>query len=281
MRPSPLLVSTVSALLLGAPHLAAAHKSKPGGQPEPQIVARSKHGKKPAKPAPADAPVTPATATAAPVAAPSTPAGTAKPTAAEAVARMQKFYEATTDLHARFDQELQGALGGVKKAAGDVWLKKPGRMRWEYTRPEKKLMVADGTTLWVYEAEDQQAFRQGLKTSSLPSSVTFLFGTGKLTDEFIVTEERPPATPGATPGPGAAIDASDLVLKLEPKKATTQYHHLYFVVDPATFGVKETLVYDQQGGWNRIRFSSVETNKGTANSRFDFTPPEGTRIIKP
>src|SRR5690242_8106430 len=75
--------------------------------------------------------------------------------AKEAVVRMQKFYEATTSLHARFEQELTTGLGAQRKAAGDVWLKKPGRMRWEYERPERKLMVADGTSLWVYEPEDE------------------------------------------------------------------------------------------------------------------------------
>ena len=41
-----------------------------------------------------------------------------------------------------------------------MWLKKPGRMRWDYEKPEKKLMVSDGSTLWVYEPEDEQAATQ-------------------------------------------------------------------------------------------------------------------------
>ena len=63
-------------------------------------------------------------------------------------------------------------------------LKKPGRMRWEYVKPQKKLMVADGKTLWIYEPDDEQAYRHDLKGSSLPSSVSFLLGEGRLTDEL-------------------------------------------------------------------------------------------------
>src|SRR5262245_16265560 len=130
--------------------------------------------------------------------------------AAATLAKVQKFYDSTKDLHARFEQTLESGIGGKKKASGEVWLKKPGRMRWDYTRPEKKLMLADGQTLWVYEPEDEQAFKQDLKSSTLPVSVTFLLGQGKLADEFDVQAVTPPGVGG----PG------QVVLKLVPKLAT-------------------------------------------------------------
>src|SRR5437764_1303269 len=91
------------------------------------------------------------------------PVAKAADPAREVMEKIQKFYEATKDLHARFEQAVQAGIGGNKKAAGEMWLKKPGRMRWEYGKPEKKLMIADGQTLWVYEPEDEQAFKQDLK----------------------------------------------------------------------------------------------------------------------
>lgn len=247
-----------ASLLVASPVFAG---KKPNKKP-PAVMVADARGKPEAKP-PESKP---------PVAAPA-PAD-AKPTAKEVVARMQKFYEQTTDLHAKFDQELSASIGGKKKASGDVWLKKPGRMRWEYTKPEKKLMVADGTTLWVYEPEDEQAFRQPMNAANnaLPSSVTFLFGTGRLESEFTITEDKP-AEGAGEPG--------DVVLKLVPIKPTAQYRFLYFVVDPKSYMVKESLVYDQQGGVNRMRFRDIETNKGLGNAKFEFTPPEGTKIIKP
>src|SRR6185295_7605578 len=114
--------------------------------------------------------------------------------AGELVAAVQRYYDGAKDLHARFDQQLTTSMGTKKKASGELWLKKPGRMRWDYQKPEKKLMVADGTTLWVYEPEDEQAFKQDLRSSTLPLSVSFLVGQGKLADEFDVTlEKSPPA----------------------------------------------------------------------------------------
>ncbi|HEX2569271.1 MAG TPA: outer membrane lipoprotein chaperone LolA [Polyangia bacterium] len=187
------------------------------------------------------------------------------------VARMQKFYESTRDLHARFEQVVSTGTGRKRMATGDVWLKKPGRMRWDYQKPEKKLMVADGETLWIYEPEDQQVFRQSMTASSLPSSVSFLFGKGRLSDEFEITRET--SSDLARPG--------EVVLKLVPRQATAQYRYLVFLVDEKTAMVTGTVVYDQQGGQSRLDFQNVEVNRGVADDKFQFKPPAGTRILQP
>jgi len=196
-----------------------------------------------------------------------------KPDAAQLVAKVQRFYDGTRDLRAHFDQTLTSAVGLPKKASGEVWLKKPGRMRWDYLKPEKKLMVADGQTLWVYEPEDAQAFKQDLKSSSLPASVSFLVGQGKLTAEFDVTL--------ADPAPAGLAQEGQVVLKLVPKTATTAYRYLLFAVDPATGQVHATQIYDQQGGVNQLSFSALQANQGVEDGKFRFSPPAGTRILKP
>ncbi len=193
-------------------------------------------------------------------------------TPAALAARVQKFYEGTHDLHAQFEQTLTSVTSGKKIAKGEVWLKKPGKMRWDYKTPEKKLMIADGQTLWIYEPEDEQAFKQELRSSTLPVSVSFLFGQGKLADEFDIA---------APTDKDKITDAlpTQTVLKLVPKKASAAYHHLLFYVETSTGLVQSTVIFDQQGGINRLRFASVETDKGTADGKFNFTPPAGTHVI--
>jgi outer membrane lipoprotein carrier protein len=196
-----------------------------------------------------------------------------KPDAAQLVAKVQRFYDGTRDLHAHFDQTLTSAVGLPKRASGEVWLKKPGRMRWDYAKPEKKVMVADGQTLWVYEPEDAQAFKQDLKSSALPASVSFLVGQGKLQSEFDISLVESP--------PSGFAQAGQVVLKLVPKAATTAYRHLLFAVDPASGQVVATQIYDQQGAVNQLTFSAVEPNRGVDDGKFRFTPPSGTKILKP
>lgn len=220
-----------------------------------------------------DTPARPGSApVAAPVAGPvAGPAAAADAT--QTAEQVQRYYDAAKELHAHFDQTVVTAMGTKKRASGDVWLKKPGRMRWDYAKPEKKLMVADGQTLWVYEPEDEQAFKQDLRGTNLPDSVAFLLGEGRLRDQFEPTIETAP--------PAGVVQPGEVVLRLAPKHPTSAYKSLLFIVEPRSGAVNGTIVFDQQGGESRIRFSGIETNKPIEDARFKFTPPPGTRVLKP
>ena len=192
------------------------------------------------------------------------------------VAKMQRYYDATKDLHAKFEQQLASQMTArPKKAEGEVWLKKPGKMRWDYAKPEKKLMVSDGATLWVYEPEDEQAFKQDMHASTLPAQVSFLLGEAKLEKEFDITAAAGDDVKLAAPGAG------ETVLKLVPKQGTTAYRYLLFSVDEKTGQVRKTVVLDQQGGTNTLAFTDVKQNSGVSDSKFNFSPPNGTKILHP
>jgi outer membrane lipoprotein carrier protein len=186
------------------------------------------------------------------------------------VTRVQKYYDATKSLRAKFDQELTSPTTGTKKASGEVMLKKPGKMRWDYATPEKKLMVSDGATLWVYEPDDAQAVKQDLKGSTLPAQVSFLVGEGKLAQEFDASLTKLDNLPAET-----------IALKMVPKTGTAAYRYLVFIVDGKSGQVKQTIIYDQQGGTNKLSFSDVQQNKSIDDGKFKFSPPAGTQIIKP
>ena len=190
--------------------------------------------------------------------------------AATVVARVQKYYDATKDLRAKFEQQIESASRAPSKASGEVLLKKPGKMRWDYAKPEKKLMVSDGATLWVYEPEDEQAYKQDLKGNALPAQVSFLLGEGKLDKEFDAS---------ITKLDGIAAD--ELALKMVPKVGTTAYRYLVFVVDGKSGQVKQTVIYGQDGSTNRLTFVDVQQNKGVDDGKFKFAPPAGTHILKP
>ena len=198
----------------------------------------------------------------------------APPSAAprEIVDKMQKFYDRTQDLRASFRQTLINPVYGRKQVFdGTVKLKKPGKMRWDYETPEKKLFVSDGKVLWVYEPEDQQAFRQTLSESALPTAVAFLFGQGKLADEFdisLATDQAP-------------LEPGDHLLKLVPKTPSAKYKFIVLDVDAKTFQVKQSVICDTQGNINQVAFSKVELNPHLGDGLFNWSPPAGTKIVKP
>ena len=190
--------------------------------------------------------------------------------AATVVARVQKYYDATRDLRAKFEQQLDSPSRAPSKASGELWLKKPGKMRWDYAKPEKKLMVSDGSTLWVYQPDDEQAYKQDLRGNALPAQVSFLLGEGKLDKEFDAS---------LTKIDGVGPD--ELALKMVPKVGTTAYRYLVFVVDGKSGQVKQTIIYGQDGSTNKLSFVDVQQNKGVDDGKFKFAPPSGTHILKP
>ena len=77
---------------------------------------------------------------------------------AEDVARaVQHHYDQVKDFTADFAHTYTG--GVLKKTVtehGTVQIKKPGRMRWEYTAPERKTFVSDGHKIYSYVPADRQ-----------------------------------------------------------------------------------------------------------------------------
>jgi len=189
----------------------------------------------------------------------------------EVVERVQKRYDGAKDFRARFNQTLTNAAFGRKShSAGEVLLKKPGRMRWNYAQPEPKLYLADGNTLWLFEPEDRQAFKQDLKSSQLPAALAFLAGQGKLSAEFDITLADAKTLYG-TPG--------DYRLSLSPKTPQAQVKTILFVVDPKTFDVRESVITDQQANINDLLFSDIRTNTNLPDATFRWAPPAGVRLI--
>ena len=186
------------------------------------------------------------------------------------VERVQKRYDAASDFRARFTQTLTStAMGRKTNSSGGVMFKKPGRMRWDYDKPEKATYVSDGGVFWLYEPEDQQAFKQELKASQLPAALAFLTGKGKLASEFDITAVVKSSY--GTPG--------DYLLSLSPKVAEPQVKSILFVVDPKTFDVRESVITDGQGNLNDLTFADIKTNSHLPESEFHFAPPPGVRVI--
>lgn len=200
------------------------------------------------------------------------PAQKAPETADALLAKVQKYYDQTKDYSADFNQSYtRVALSKTSESSGKVTIKKPGMMRWEYKKPEEKLFVADGTQLTVYEPEIEQAIIDpNFKTAELSTSISFLWGQGKLSDSF-----------NATIGDPAKLgtDKAMPVLELVPKKDAT-YQKLVLVLDPKTSQVVESILYETSGNINRFKFKNPALNKGVKEDLFKFTPPAGVDIIR-
>lgn len=195
-------------------------------------------------------------------------------TRAEKIAgEVQDYYKKTRDFQAHFDQVYTDvAAGTTKKSHGQVYFKKPGKMRWDYYKPDSKkrhkLIVSDGSKLWVYEYEFKQVFKRCLESSQLPTALSFLMGEGNLLEEFDVT-----MADGSTDG--------SPMLELVPKIPTSKYTKIEMEIDPKTNQVRRTKIFDPYGNTNEIEFEKRKINQNLPDSGFDFEPPKGARLLNP
>jgi outer membrane lipoprotein carrier protein len=193
---------------------------------------------------------------------------------AEEVAReVQQRYNRVRDFSAAFEHTYEGGVLRRKAVErGTVQIKKPARMRWEYTHPEKKLFVADGTQIYSYLPADRQVIISPMPTEDHATTATlFLTGKGDLTRDFDVSyaDERPAGAP-----------ANAIALTLVPRQAERDYDTLTLVVEPASLQIRVLAARDRQGGRSTFSFSAIKENIGLTDNTFAFKIPRGTDVIR-
>lgn len=188
------------------------------------------------------------------------------PEVKDLVDRMQAFYEKTQDFSAGFKQDYKyTALRRTMVSTGKVIYKKPGLMRWEYEKPSVRTFVLAGEKIYAHDPEAQTLSVARIDTNQLSASVTFLFGKGRLADEFAISK-------------GECKDCKGTLLVLDPLKPEPRFRQVRLEVEPKTAQVLKSTVIDPDGSENAIAFLELKTNVGIDADRFKINPPEGTRV---
>jgi outer membrane lipoprotein carrier protein len=192
---------------------------------------------------------------------------------AEVVGRVERTCKGVQDLSAKFVQTATNrSLGQVQEASGLFLLKRPGKMRWEYQKPDERLFVTDGKTLWAYSPLEKQVMVQELTqafTSRTP--VSFLAGDCDLAREFDVSAVEHAGTRGS----GAAI------LDLKPKRPEGGIARVLLEVSLKSYAIEKTTLFDSYGNTTVVAFSALKLNGGLGDAQFTFTPPAGVTVVTP
>lgn len=187
------------------------------------------------------------------------------------VERLQSFYEKTADFRADFRQEYTyRAFKRTQVSTGKVIFRKPtttspAMMRWEYEKPSPKTFVLVGDRILAHDAEAKVVTIASISTSQLSVSVTFLFGVGKLVDEFSIVERTCERCAGRE-------------LELTPLVADVRFRQILFEVNEGSGQVLRSTVVDPDGSQNVIRFSHLEPNIGVEEAQFRLAVPPGTQV---
>jgi outer membrane lipoprotein carrier protein len=197
------------------------------------------------------------------------PAARQAPPSADQLGRqLQAHYDQVKDFTAAFTQTFRGvALPQQTTERGTVAVKKPYKMKWTYTAPEKKELVADGIQFWDYRPIDKVVLVQPLpKEGQASTALLFLAGRGNLTRDFTSS------MPATQPEP-------EWHLALVPKSAQADFTSLVVHVDRKTLALRGLVKTDETGTWT-YRFQNLKENVGLADKMFIFTPPPGIEVIR-
>jgi outer membrane lipoprotein carrier protein len=192
----------------------------------------------------------------------------AQPDLSEIAHAVDDHYDHIRTLEAQFTEIYQGS-GMSRTESGTLWLKKPGKMRWEYRSPKAKLFVSDGQTGWFYVPAENQARRMSMKKlDDLRSPLGLLLGKAKLEKELRGLSLAPDESPMA---PG------DVLLRGVPRGLEGRVNEVLLEVNPAHEIVR--IVLDQEdGSTTEYEFRDQKADIPVEEKSFHFSPPAGVEV---
>jgi len=179
--------------------------------------------------------------------------------------RLRAFTSDLVSLKARFRQTVfDEQHQPTEDSRGIVYLQRPGRFRWSYTEPYPQEIVADGKRVWIYDSELAQVTVKRLNLALGQTPALLLTTRQPLEKSFFIKE----------------LGSKDGLawLELKPRRADATFTSMRLALDSQALRIME--LTDSFGQRTEIRFSAIEKNPRIAPSRFVFSPPAGTDVIK-
>lgn len=189
----------------------------------------------------------------------------------QVVRGLEDHYNRLQSLKAQFIQVYRSSpQAPAREEYGMLYLKKPGKMRWEYASPEVKLFVSDGKTVYFYVPEDRQATRMLVKESAdLRLPLRFLLGRMNLKREFRV--ELASDT--------APLDPGNPVLRMTPRQQENRLREMVLEADTRD-RIRRVKIIETDGTVTEFRLSGETPNPPLDSAMFRFRPPPGVEIIE-
>jgi outer membrane lipoprotein carrier protein len=186
-------------------------------------------------------------------------------TAHELAARVDRHYDQLHSLKAGFREDYAG-MGTTRTESGTLFLRKPGRMLWQYSTPAGKIFLLDGKFAWLYTKGDAQIQRLPAKElDDLRSPLRFLLGHTQLEKELT----------------GLKLEgAANGLFRLSgmPKGQENRVTRLEMTVTAA--GAISTLeIQEGDGAITRFTFTGEQPDAIIPAETFHFTPPAGVPVV--
>ncbi len=178
---------------------------------------------------------------------------------------LQAFTAGLKGLEGQFVQQVYDGGGNLKEtSSGRIALSVPRLFRWEYVKPYEQLIVADGSKVWVYDPDLEQATvrEQGAEEQNNPLSA--LIDPTRLDRQFKVEE--------------AGSEGDLQWLSLTPRdEGGANFESAKLGFGPE--GLAKMEILDVVGQSTRISFSGWKRNPSFTADMFRYAPGPHVDVV--
>jgi outer membrane lipoprotein carrier protein len=195
----------------------------------------------------------------------STSAGAAAPDVMETLHGVENRYNSIRTLEVSFQQTYTAIRRGAKTESGQLFLRKPGRMRWEYSTPAGKLFLSDGKYIYLFTPSANRVERSKVKeTDDMRAPLAFLLGRVDFHRDFkrFILRQR----------------GADWTITAEPRSDRAPFSQIEFQVGPA-YEIRQLEVTGQDNSVTVFRFANEKQNPKLNEAMFRFTAPPGAEVV--
>ena len=178
--------------------------------------------------------------------------------------RLKAFFNDVTSVRADFTQQvLDSKDKALQQTSGTMLLLRPGRFRWDYTKPYQQLIIANGEKVWLYDVDLEQVTVKKMDAALGSTPALLLSSDAKIEDNFTVRE--------------LGVENDLAWVELTPKNKESGFEKLVLGFDEHNLTHME--LQDSFGQLTRISFTNIERNPELDPAQFDFVPPQGVDVI--
>jgi len=155
--------------------------------------------------------------------------------------------------------------GRQRVEKGELFLRKPGRMRWQYSAPAGKLFVSDGKFVYYYSPEENRAEKMKLSvTDDMRAPLAFLLGGLEFQKDFKEFRAK-------------SADEGVFITAI-PKSDKYPYSEVSFLTTP-DFTIRRLVVKYENNSTLEFTFDHEKKNPSLPETMFRFTPPQGVEFV--
>ena len=200
-------------------------------------------------------------------------AGTADSGLSEIMKKIESAHQVIQDLQAEFSQTTHfKGFDSAVESEGRVYFKKPGRLRWEYSKPNQNQVVINTEHIWIYTPEIKQVIVRPFSVMSYSQVPLRLLADVENLDRDFIIEQKDPGGDNKKDRPYRLI--------LRPIHPGGEIDRIELEVDPDRLLITRINLFETNGSFSEISFKSIKTNVRLKDKQFVFDVPKGIEVIE-